>query len=117
MNLALFFLTLLFACASYGGQWMLPDELLEVSGLARESDEQLLLRDDERAIVYRMDVISPKVIVEELFSIGSSAVKADFEGIAIVDYDVLLLTSDSQLYTVKDVLVANSNVAESRSFQ
>ena len=77
-------------------QWSLPDKLREISGLALTEDERLLAVADESAIVYEIDYNDGHLV--KAFALGEKVVKGDFEGIAVLDGDVWLMTSDGNLY-------------------
>lgn len=77
-------------------QWALPKELREVSGLAMVNDREVLAIQDERAIVFLLDIQTGRVV--ERFAIGQPAAKGDFEGVAVHDEQIYLLTSKGQLY-------------------
>lgn len=77
-------------------QWRLPDRLKEISGLALTEDGRLLAMDDEVAVVYELDYDSGRLV--KAFAFGNPVVKADFEGIAIVDGLVYLTTSAGRVF-------------------
>ena len=77
-------------------QWKLPKSLREISGLALTPDERLLAVTDERAIVYELDFQTGKII--KSFALGSPVVRADFEGIAVLNDTIWLMTSDGTLF-------------------
>lgn len=77
-------------------QWQLPARLREISGLALTADQRLLAITDELAIVYEIDFESGEIVKE--FSMGSPAVRGDFEGIAAIGDAIWLMTSDGVLY-------------------
>ncbi|TDJ36418.1 MAG: hypothetical protein E2O53_03780 [Gammaproteobacteria bacterium] len=77
-------------------QWKLPKKLREISGLALTPDERLLAVSDEQAIVYELDYQDGRII--KSFAFGDPAVRADFEGIAVLRDTVWLMTSDGLLY-------------------
>lgn len=78
-------------------QWALPDKLREISGLALTSDERLLAVADEEAIVYEIDYNDGSLV--KAFALGEPTVKGDFEGIAILDDKIWLMTSDGRLFS------------------
>lgn len=81
-------------------QWKLPGRLREISGLALAPDERLFAITDERAIVYELDYADGSII--KSFSLGDPVVRGDFEGIAVLDELIWLLTSDGLLYATAD---------------
>lgn len=76
-------------------QWSLPRRLDEISGLALTSDERLLAITDEIAVVYEIDYTDGGLV--RAFAFGDPPVRADFEGIAVRDGTVWLMTSDGRL--------------------
>lgn len=81
-------------------QWKLPGRLREISGLALTSDERLLAITDERAIVYELDYELGGIV--KSFGLGNPIVRADFEGIAVLDGTIWLMTSDGTLLAAKE---------------
>lgn len=77
-------------------QWTLPDRLREISGLALTDDERLLAVADENAMVYEIDYTSGGLV--KVFAFGRPVERGDFEGIAVLDGRVWLMTSDGDLY-------------------
>jgi len=78
-------------------QWALPDRLHEISGLALTSDERLLAMTDEEAIIYEIDYESGRLV--KAFAFGEPVLKGDFEGIAVLQDRVWLMTSTGMLYS------------------
>ena len=77
-------------------RWVLPPVLKEVSGLALTADGRLLAHNDERAVVYEVDYV--RGIIAKAFSLGQRPALGDFEGIAVAQGRVFLLTSDGRLF-------------------
>lgn len=101
----------LFVAAACGGeapeapeaeitQWALPDRLREISGLALTSDERLLAVTDEEAIVYEIDYTNGRLL--KAFALGEPTVRGDFEGIAVLDGTVWLMTSEGVLFSAPE---------------
>ena len=76
-------------------QWTLPERLNEISGLALTADERLLVVTDELAVVYEIDYEDGHLV--KAFAFGDPPVRGDFEGIAVRDGIVWLMTSDGEL--------------------
>ena len=76
-------------------QWSLPRRLDEISGLALTSDERLLAVTDEIAVVYEIDYSQGSLV--KAFAFGEPPVRDDFEGIAVRDGVVWLMTSSGRL--------------------
>lgn len=72
-------------------QWKLPRALEEISGLALTADQRLLAVTDEVAIVYELDYRSGSIV--RSFSVGRPALRADFEGIAVWQDRLYLISS------------------------
>ena len=81
-------------------RWKLPKELNEISGLAADRAGRVFAHGDERAIVYQLDPATHRVV--KRFTLGRPAVRGDFEGIALADGRVFLLTSDGVLYAAPE---------------
>ncbi|MCZ6710149.1 MAG: hypothetical protein O7B25_07290 [Gammaproteobacteria bacterium] len=81
-------------------QWKLPRSLREISGLAQTDDGRLFAHADERAIIHQIDYQSGKRL--KSFSLsrqpGGKAIRGDFEGIAVVENQVYLVTSQGTIY-------------------
>lgn len=108
LRIAAFALLGLFTTACQSGQpddsgfvqWRLPDRLREISGLALTDDERLLAIADEEAIVYEIDYRDGGLV--KAFALGSPTVRGDFEGIAVLDGMIWMLTSNGRLYTFRE---------------
>ena len=81
-------------------QWKLPKRLREISGLALTLDERLLAVADEKAVVYELDYQEGRII--KSFALGNPVVRADFEGIAVLNDTVWLMTSDGLLFAAAE---------------
>jgi uncharacterized protein YjiK len=77
-------------------EWRLPRSLRELSGLTADERGRLFGHDDERAIVYQIDYEQGRFA--KRFSFGRPPVSGDFEGIAWMDGELVLTTSDGDLY-------------------
>lgn len=90
----------LFAAAP-SQQWRLPAQLAEISGLARSPDGRIFTHDDERAVIYEIDIASGRIVKN--FALGEPIETGDFEGVAITPDGVFhLITSRGQLYTFRE---------------
>jgi uncharacterized protein YjiK len=78
-------------------QWKLPRKLSEISGLALTRDHRLLAITDEEAVVYEIDYESGRLV--KAFAFGDPVVRGDFEGIAVLDNKVWLMTSHGRLFS------------------
>ena len=81
-------------------QWKLPGSLREISGLALTPDERLLAITDEQAIVYELDYQTGAII--KSFAFGDPIVRGDFEGIAVLENTIWLMTSDGILLAAQE---------------
>lgn len=77
-------------------RWELPKDLAELSGLAPAGGGRLFAHGDERAIVFELDPAGHRVV--KRFELGRPAARGDFEGIAVADDRIFLVTSDGVLY-------------------
>jgi uncharacterized protein YjiK len=77
-------------------EWKLPNRLSEISGLATTPDGRLFAHDDERAIIFEIDIDAGEIV--KSFRLGSNGIKADFEGIAIAEESIFLVTSKGVIY-------------------
>lgn len=76
-------------------RFKLPEVLREVSGLALDNQGTLFAVNDERAIIYSVDYDAGRIL--ERFALRGN-VKDDFEGIAIADNQVYLVSSRGTIY-------------------
>jgi uncharacterized protein YjiK len=81
-------------------QWRLPDRLHEISGLALTPDQRLLAVDDEQAIVYELDYEDGRIV--KTFAFGDPPMRGDFEGIAVLQGRVWLMSSDGMLFAATE---------------
>lgn len=90
------------ACPLDGYDWEaprrfeLPGSLQEVSGLAVLDTDRLLAHDDERGIVSILSVADGRVLGR--FRLGPKLPRDDFEGIALLDRHLYLVSSGGRLY-------------------
>ena len=75
--------------------WRLPKRLREISALAMSPDHRLFAVDDEQAIIYEIDYSEGRI--SKAFAVGKPALRADFEGLAIVDTTFYLMTSKGKI--------------------
>lgn len=94
-------------------QWRLPDRLNEISGLAVTADGRLLAVADEAAIVYELDLERGRI--RKSFAYGNPVLRGDFEGIALDDNVVYLVTSDGTLVSGREG--ANGEQLDYTSFE
>jgi uncharacterized protein YjiK len=81
-------------------EWRLPSSLRELSGLAVDSRGRLFGHDDEHAVVYQIDHREGRFV--KRFSLGRPVAAGDFEGIVWIDDEVVLTTSDGDLYIARE---------------
>lgn len=77
-------------------RWLLPARLREISGLALTADDRLFTHGDELGRIVEIDY-RRGVIVKE-FTVGSPAIRGDFEALTMIGDTLALLTSDGILY-------------------
>jgi len=78
----------------------LPHGLREVSGLAVTADGRVFAHGDEFGVVAQVDPWTGNAT--KRFSLGSPAIRGDFEGIAIVGERFFLVTSNGRLYETRE---------------
>ncbi len=93
-------------------QWYLPKPLREVSGLALLDDHTVLAIQDEKAEIYRLDIDSGAVVGR--YKLGKPTLKGDFEGLAVHNDRLYLVTSGGRLYTAN--LSAETTITDIESF-
>ncbi len=81
-------------------QVKLPKKLKEISGLATTADDRVFAVQDEKGVVYQVDARTGEIT--KSFVLGDGKVKDDFEGIAIADSEVFLVTSNGRLYRTRE---------------
>ena len=74
----------------------LPKKLQEVSGIAFLDENHLLIHNDEKGVVYKINILNGEVVSE--FSIGNKEIEKDFEGIAVANDSAYLVTSSGNLF-------------------
>lgn len=77
-------------------QYRLPKVLREISGLAVTDSGELLVHADESGIVYLVDHDEGGILARYQF--GDPPVKDDFEGIAVHDEQIFLVSSTATIY-------------------
>jgi uncharacterized protein YjiK len=77
-------------------QWMLPQRLREISGLAMAPGNRIFAHDDEEAVIYEIDAREGRLI--KAFALGDRTTRDDFEGIAVVGDRLFLVSSNGRLY-------------------
>lgn len=78
--------------------WRLPGRLREISGLATTSDHRLLAHDDEAGVVYEIDLQDESIVKQFQMADMADTVEDDFEGIAVADDWIYLVTSSGRIY-------------------
>ena len=81
---------------------ILPKELQEISGLAMTTDDRLLAHDDEKGIIYEIDYRTGSLVKSFMLSDNSTPVLDDFEGIAVADGSIFLVTSSGRVYQCRE---------------
>jgi len=80
----------------------LPKKLREVSGLAYGPDERVFALNDEKGIVYEIDMVAAEITpVLKIRNVDGKIVRADFEGLAFLGNEFYLVTSKGKLYRSK----------------
>jgi hypothetical protein len=80
--------------------WVLPPQLLEISGLALTANGHLLAHNDEHPVI---SVIDPRRgVVTKQFTFGERGLRGDFEGIAVAGGEIFLLVSNGKIYRFRE---------------
>jgi uncharacterized protein YjiK len=74
--------------------------LSEISGLAFAGNNKVYTHDDEIGTVYKINLESGSV--DKKFKVGEKKIKKDFEGIAVADEYIYLVTSGGTLYKFRE---------------
>ncbi len=77
----------------------LPAELTEISGLVPADDADVFAVNDEVATIYRLRLADGAIV--DRFSLGKPKAKGDFEGIAVADGFLYLITSDGVVFETR----------------
>ena len=78
----------------------LPSGLREASGLAISRDGRLFSHDDEQGVVYEISPADGRLL--KRFSLGRLTIDGDFEGIAIKQDTMFLVSSDGMIYRFRE---------------
>lgn len=82
--------------------WELPGRLREISGLATTGDHRLLAHDDEVGVVFELDYRDGSIVKEFQLAETRDPVADDFEGIAVADGLIYLVTSAGRVYESRE---------------
>ena len=82
--------------------WELPRRLREISGLAMTSDYRLLAHNDEAGVVFEIDYRDGSIVKEFQLADMADPIADDFEGIAVADGRIYLVTSAGRLYECRE---------------
>ena len=74
----------------------LSNSLKEISGLALLNDKEILAHNDEEGTVYTLKIVNLEMTGK--LKLGDEKVQKDFEGIAVVEESVYMVTSNGVLY-------------------
>jgi len=91
----------------------LDPALTEISGLADAGGGRVLAHDDERAVVYDLDLRAGRVLRKVAY--GAPPVAGDFEAIVAQDGEVSLMTSAGVIYRARadaDRMVKNPEIVD-----
>lgn len=89
-------------------RWELPRRLREISGLAMTDDQRLLAHNDEVGVVFEIDYRDGSIVKEFQLAETAIPVIGDFEGIAVADGRIYLVTSAGRLYESREGAAAES---------
>ncbi len=79
-------------------RWKLPNHLREISGLAMTPDNRLLAHNDEKGVVFEIDYRNGSIVKSFALTDQGAPVSDDFEGIAVADGRIYLVTSSGRVY-------------------
>ena len=79
-------------------RWKLPGHLYEISGLAMTLDNRLVAHNDEKGVIHEIDYRKGEIVKAFQLADMKVPVSGDFEGIAIVNDQVYLVTSSGRIY-------------------
>ena len=82
--------------------WKLPGRLEEISGLAMTSNNRVLAHDDENAVIYEIDYRKGSILKSFALADMAKPIADDFEGIALVEDLIYLVTSSGRLYECRE---------------
>ncbi len=83
-------------------QWRLPGRLREISGLATTSDHRLLAHNDEAGVVYEINLQDESIAKRFQMADMAGPVADDFEGIAVAEDRIYLVTSSGRIYETRE---------------
>ncbi len=83
-------------------RWKLPERLREISGLAMTLDNRLLAHSDEKGIIYEIDYQNGAIVKTFGLTDLSKPITDDFEGIAVVNGRIYLVSSSGRLYECRE---------------
>ena len=83
-----------------GAELTLPAELGEISGLVIDARGRIFAHQDETSAVYEIDPVARRVV--KRFHAGRVGLRADFEGIALVDDRFFLSTSNGAILEFRE---------------
>ena len=82
--------------------WRLPGRLREISGLATTRDHRLLAHNDEAGVIYEIDFLNGSIVKQFQMADMADPVADDFEGIAVADDQLFLVTSSGRIYETRE---------------
>jgi uncharacterized protein YjiK len=88
-------------------KYLLPDYLLEISGLAYYTENRILCEQDEKAEIYVLSMDKKEIVSKYVFG-----KKGDFEDIAVINQTVYMLRSDGRIFRIENFEKENRKVKE-----
>ena len=79
-------------------RWKLPNRMTEISGLAMTPDNRLLTHNDEAGVIYEVNYTDGAIVKAFGLANRSTVIADDFEGIAVADGRIYLVTSTGRIY-------------------
>lgn len=78
--------------------WKLPGRLYEISGLAMTQDNRLMTHNDQEGVIHEIDYQQGAIVKSFQLADMKGAEKGDFEGIAVANDLIYLVTEEGRLY-------------------
>lgn len=88
-------------------KYLLPEYLVEISGLAYYNEDKILCEQDEKAEIYVLSL--EKKGITNKYSFGK---KGDYEDITVINHTVYMLRSDGRIFGIDNFNKENRKVTE-----
>ena len=88
-------------------KYLLPEYLVEISGLSYYNEDSILCEQDEKAEIYVLSL--DKKRIENKYEFGK---KGDYEDITVINHTVYMLRSDGRIFGIENFNKENRKVTE-----